>query len=472
MGRFLNSNAARPAAWPAPLPAVRSKTPRQAAAQPVQPLPITRLGIVAYFGLAMLVVRIATLPEVLFYIFHINTYLLYLVAPPAILGALFSGVVPRAMKYPAARWWLAFFCLMLIACPFSTWVGGSFARVKDYALIEFPMLFIVVAIGTTWTHVRAAFYAVAAAGLLNVLTSRLFSREDNGRIDLAASGTIGNSNDLASHLMLVLPFILFVAMDARRNKVIRLLTIVPLAYGTYTILGTASRGALIAFAAALLFAVLRGSTKQRIAALAIAGIMISAVPILLGTGTVNRLASIFGRQDDEADESKEARSYLLKQSVIYTLQHPLLGIGPSQFSNFEGKSANSEGRHGEWHETHNAFTEVSSECGIPATICFAAGILSAFVAVYRIYGKARSLGLGEVSNASFCYLLGMVGYLVTIVFLANAYRFYLPTMIGLSIVLVTGAQAEMDKSQNADVSNKLPALRGPFAPAKVRPAYR
>jgi len=133
----------------------------------------------------------------------------------------------------------------------------------------------------------------------------------------------------------------------------------------------------------------------------------------------------------------------LKQSLIYTMQHPMFGVGLGQFSNYEGQQSLAAGKVGNWHETHNAFTQVSSECGIPALIFFVLGIGSALLSVNRIYRRARRDGYKEIANASFCYLLSMVGFMVSITFLANAFRFYLPAMIGLAIALSTAAEREM-----------------------------
>jgi hypothetical protein len=63
--------------------------------------------------------------------------------------------------------------------------------------------------------------------------------------------------------------------------------------------------------------------------------------------------------------------------------------------------------------------------------------------VNRVYKQARRQGYTEIANASFCYLLSMVGYLTSIVFLSNAYRYYLPVMIGLAVCLTVCAQREM-----------------------------
>ena len=84
--------------------------------------------------------------------------------------------------------------------------------------IPFPLLFVVGGGAATWKELRAVFNTIAAGGVFNLLTTQAFNHVDqSGRTSLAASGTIGSSNDLAAHLVLVLPFILFVAMDRKQE---------------------------------------------------------------------------------------------------------------------------------------------------------------------------------------------------------------------------------------------------------------
>jgi O-antigen ligase len=252
----------------------------------------------------------------------------------------------------------------------------------------------------------------------------------------------------------VLPFLLFIAMDRRRSPVIRWSMLVPMGYGLMMILKTESRGAVIALALSFLYVLLRASAKQRMAAIAIAVALTVSVAIFFRGNSLGRLSTMFGGAETvsadvraEAKESADARTYLLKQSLIYTLQHPILGVGPGQFQNFEGQSARSEGRIGNWHATHNSLTQVSSECGVPALIFFVLGIGGAFASVSRIYRKARRGGYTDIANASFCYLLSMVAFLTSILFLANAYRFHLPVMIGLAIALSAAAEKEMARGE-------------------------
>jgi O-antigen ligase len=410
--------------------------------------PLRRFTLFA--GLGLVFTMFGVLSELLSYVLHVNTYVLYLFGPATIVGVMVTGGIGRTLQHRAAWYWLGFFVLMVLATPFSTWVGGSAAKVMDYARYSFPMLFVAGGVALTWDEVRKYFYVIGGAGLATALASRLFAASDEqGRLVLSSSGTIGKSNDLASHLVIVLPFLAFIATDPKRKALVRFPLLAVIAYGAWVILGTASRGGLIALGVVFLFVLWRASATQRLVVL-IAGLVLAiTVPLMLPGSIRARLGSLFGGQHEEAQESEESRSYLFTQSLIYTVQHPLFGVGPDQFSNFEGKTSMAQGEHGEWHATHCAFTQVSSECGIPAMICFLLGIGSACLTVNRTWKRARKQRFPEISRACFCYLTAFVGYLVTITFLANAYRFYLPAMIGLAIAISRAGNRYMDENMPA-----------------------
>jgi O-antigen ligase len=426
-------------------------------------------------GLGMLFVRFAGLPELLAALLHVNTYLLYLVGPPSILGALVTGGIGRTLRHRAAWMWIGFFACMLLALPFSSWVGGSVPLVKNYALFSFPLLFVVGGLTVTWRNVRATFATIGSAGVFFIWTASLLAKNDaEGRLTMTDTTlTIGNSNDLASHLILVLPFILFLGLNERIPAVLRFLLLLPSAYAFKIILGTASRGAVVAMAVAFLFVLFRASAKHRIVAMAAVGVMAVAAPLMINGNALERLGTLFGKESassnaelqQEARESQQARQYLLMQSLRFSIEHPVFGVGLGQFPNFVGKTAKAEGIRGQWNETHNTFTQVSSELGLPAVTFFILGIAFSFTSVSKTYRKARREGYTEIANTCFCYLLAMVAYIATIVFLANAYRFYLPAMIGLAIALKGAAEREMSASLTVEPhqfngwSNSLP-VRG------------
>lgn len=408
-----------------------------------------------YCALGALFLRISVLPEVIAYLTNVDTYLLYLVAPPALVGVLLMGGVRRTFRSKAAWLWVAFFIWMILATPFSSWRAGSLETILTYGRTCMIFLLITGGLAITWKDIKATFYAMAAAAFVNLAVSRLFIEDAAGRLTLQASGTIGNSNDLAAHLLLVLPFLFFLSMG-RKPVVVRIAVFLMIVYGIWIILGTASRGGLVSLLAVLICIMLRATLTQRLAAGLITLLLGVGFFVILPDRTVSRLGTLVGEHDQEGDESSDARWYLFKKSVVFTVQHPVFGVGPEQFANYEGKASLAQGQHGSWHATHCSLTEVSSECGIPATIFFVAALAVALGAVLKQYRKARRTGFTEVANACFCYLIAMVGFLGSLVFLASAYTFKLPAMIGMAISLSYAAAKQMQ-------------MRSPLSPGLAAP---
>ncbi len=438
--------ASKPVADAVVLPArpiAATQAPVATPADPDESHQFRKLAV--YFGLAALFVRFAVLPEVIAYITGFDTYLLYVTVPPAILLTILSGGLRRTFRFRAAYFWLAFFAWMVLAVPISFWPGGSTSAVVDYGRANLVFLVITGGLAVKWGEVRAVFYTIAAAGVVILLASQFLSYTANGRIFLALpAAPLVTPNDLAAHLLLVLPFLLFVALDRKRSPFIRIVVLLGIVYGLWIILETASRGALVALFAGFLFMLWQASAIQRTLVLGGGLILMMISLAALPSMTLNRLGNLFGEEHVEAEESGEVRSYLFHQSLLFTEEHPLFGVGPRQFANFEGKTRVEEGKFGAWKDTHCAFTQVSAECGIPALIFFLCGLGAAIVVVIRTHRRARKQGHVEITNACLCYLLSMVGFLVAITFLPLAYNFTLPAMVGLAGSMSLAAKRQLD----------------------------
>jgi O-antigen ligase len=419
--------------------------------------PVRKLSL--YFCLATLFLRLSVLPELIAYITHVNTYLLYLAAPPAILSALLMGSVRRTFQARAAYYWAAFFAWMVLAIPFSSWPGGSAGAVLSYARVDVIFLVLIGGAALNWKEVRAIFRTIAVAAVVNLASTRLFEAGTDGRVGLQASGSIGNSNDLAAQLLLVLPFLAFFMLGRGRSIIVRIAVWGLLLYGFWIVLGTASRGALVGLTVVFLGILFHVSLPKKVALLALGVFLALAAITLLPASARARLGSMFGGKHEEAAESAESRQYLLKTSLKFTIQHPIFGVGPDQFGSYEGKTSRSQGLHGNWHATHCAYTQVSSECGVPGFVFFVAGLGSAILLVSRTYRMARREGFLEIANGCFCYLLAMLGYLVALIFLSQAYSFTLPSMVGLAIALSAGARRTIEANRDSQVP--LPAEPAP-----------
>ena len=102
------------------------------------------------------------------------------------------------------------------------------------------------------------------------------------------------------------------------------------------------------------------------------------------------------------------------------------------------------GHRGMWHETHNSYTQISSECGIPALIFFVSAVVSAYRLALKTYRLARANpGNCGIAATAFSLMLGIIGFMSVIMFANFGYRFYEPALCGLCVMMYTAAQHEM-----------------------------
>jgi hypothetical protein len=407
-----------------------------------------------YFALMLIFFRFSTLHEALSILVGHPLYLLYVVGPPALIALVVTGGIPRTLKSRAALCWIGFLACLIVDIPFSSWPGGSLQFVYTYLKTEFPMLLVIGGLVLTWSECRAVFVSIGLGTLGLLFTSRLLVKDDNsGRVSLDA-GTIANANDLAAHLVLVTPFLLYVALS-RRNALTRTIAAAGVAYSVYQILSTASRGALIALVVMSLVLFVRASSAVRVATIVLVPVLGLAIFSILPRETTHRILSFSdsGSSDSEAIASTEQRTYLLQQSLLFSLYHPLFGVGPGQFSTEEGFTSRLRGERGAWHETHNTYTQISAECGATAFVLAFSGMVLTFMMASRTYNRVRrDPRLKDIATASLCLVLSLTGFYTVIIFLSDAYRFYLPALCGLAIALSRAVDHEIEALRLTDAA--------------------
>ena len=407
-----------------------------------------------YLGALLLFLQVSMLNMILSYLTRTNFRLLYLAGLPTFLAILIVGGVRRTFEGRQAYYWIGFVAWMIAAVPFSSWRSGSLALLITYLRTAFPMLFVTGGLAITWRECKVMMYAILGGAVVSLLSARFFASAawaDRAGLEF---GTVANPNDLAGHLLLVLPF-LFWRVLASRHVVVRVVAFAGVAYGLYVILESGSRGALVGLAAAGLFFLWRGSARQKVVLLAGAPILFAVLVTMVPQHVLHRMSSISADNpegDAGARESTAMRMYVLRKSLAYTFQHPLFGVGPGQFGEYEGMHNQLAGMtHGYWHGAHNSYTEVSSECGIVAALFYVAAIFSSFRLLASVFRQARARGdCQDIRWAAFCIMLGMVGYCTAITFLNFAYFFYLPAMVGLAITFNRAAQREFS-ARGADL---------------------
>jgi O-antigen ligase len=155
--------------------------------------------------------------------------------------------------------------------------------------------------------------------------------------------------------------------------------------------------------------------------------------------------------------SSSNRMQMLLRSLELTAKHPLFGVGPGMFPVAENDMAVAEGKRGAWLGTHNSFTEVSSECGIPAFLFYSAILLLSLKKSYSLYRRTKANPeWKEISTHALALNYSLIAFFVTGIFVHSAYTALLPVLAGLTVSLVRTAE---------------PLLAAASAPAPAPPAF-
>jgi O-antigen ligase len=407
--------------------------------------PLRKLGL--YLALAFIFCRFSLLGEVVETKLNFDPHLVRIIGIPTIVLAVITGGLWRVFQSRIAYAWLGLLIWMALSTPVSYWPGGSSSLVINYLKGQLPMVLIIGGLVLTWRECKLVLGSIALACAVNVLCGRFFvaSADTDSRLSLEL-GTIGNANDLTAHLFFVLPMVIFVLLISDRGWLRKILCLVVLGFGVYFCAATGSRGGLVAFAVACIFILFRAPGQVRIGALAAAAVMLLFAVAAVSQPVLHRYATLFTNDSDdlEAVQSTAARTHLLKASIRFTMEHPVFGVGPGEFSDYEAAVAKTEGKRGTWLVTHNAYTQVSSEVGIPALLFFLAAIVMSFRTFGRVQRAARAHPqLRSMAIACFCCQLSLVGFCTAIMFLSLAYTMYLPTMGGLAMAFSRSLEREL-----------------------------
>jgi O-antigen ligase/polysaccharide polymerase Wzy-like membrane protein len=285
------------------------------------------------------------------------------------------------------------FVHLCLTIPFAVWRGGSFqVVVMEFSKVVLIVVSLVVVI-TTMARLRKLLFVQAAAVTAMAIfaatgRSRLLLPNEafGDRVKGAEGGLFENPNDLAFIVALTFP-LCFAFMLTAKGWLRKAFWAVGLVLMVYTVMITYSRGGLIAMAVGAAVTLWEFGVKGRryhlILLTALAGIFL----IVAGSPAnyADRVKSIFD-PDSDPTGSSQARRDLFYQSVDITKQHPLLGVGPGNFQVISGT----------WHATHDSYTQLSAEGGIPALLLFVLILMWAFSnvrLVQKIVPRESELGL-------------------------------------------------------------------------------
>lgn len=364
-----------------------------------------------------------------------------------------------AVKGSIGKAMLGFTIWMAACVPFSVWKGGS----KDLFVsswLGFSFVIFLAVAGLTinykqWTKLMSI---MTWALFAFVVIVNIWGMNKNGRLFLE-QGKFANPNEMAQALLLGLP-LWGSRMAITKSGLQKVFGLGVMLLMLATTFRTGSRGAMIAFLAMLLVAFLRGSVVDKMKLVMASVLFLGFIVTVMPGKLVSRYKTAVNEEDAEVDpdadlasalSSTQSRKELLKHSLILTLHNPLFGVGPGMFTVADDAYVKSiGGRKGVWLGTHNSYTQVSSEMGIPGFLFFAASIWFSLTSTNRIFRRTRGdPRLEDMGTAAMGLHYALIIYAVTVLFEHIAYTIMLPVFAGLAAALVRTAEAEIVRLQSA-----------------------
>jgi O-antigen ligase len=402
-------------------------------------------------------------------LFGTNAYVSAISAVLLPVAVLMAGNARRCAQLSLARWWIAFGVWLAICAPFSVWKTGTLELLSAYYFRTFLLYFAVCACAVSARQLTKLMYTLSAGtGLIVIICFAFGAISDEGRFSVPSSvfSFLANANELALALLFGILILIYPFFRKPRSARLASLTLIPVA--AVFMLKTGSRGVLLSLAAVLITAFLISRSKARLVALGFFLVIVAviAVPSAIrhrlmyiavteGTSPVSHLG------DPTARASQAEREDLLVDSIKMTLRHPVFGVGPGQFAAARWSQITARREWAHWLGTHNSYTQVSSEAGIPGLVFYVASIVLCLQMNYRVYRETASRqGLEDYAGLSFCMLLSTVMYSISTLFFNIAYTSYFPTIAGitsatyLALDRVTSGQPRTHASTNAATSNQ------------------
>lgn len=309
---------------------------------------------------------------------------------------------------------------------------------REVAWLEFSSTFIrcivifvvIVNVVRTEARLKGLIFLAIAAGLwlsfeavndyrLGLLTVEGYRAAGRG------TGIFGNTNDMALHLVTILPITVALMIGSKGAMRKLLYGFCAMAMIAAIVLSY-SRGAFIGMLIVFLFIAWKLGSQRRLeivfAVLGFAGVLIVLAPDKYGS----RLLSIFIPSLD-TEGSADSRRGELFRSIYVALRHPLLGIGMANYQpemSYRGLV------------THNSYTQVASEMGMTALVCYVLFIVTPL----KKLGQIARETFATRRDSRFYYLaLGLqaslIAYLISSFFLSVAYVWYIYYLVGFAVCL-------------------------------------
>lgn len=392
-----------------------------------------------------------------------------------------SGSFTRAFQNRIGRYVLCFTVWMVLSLPFSVWKGGTFGVLTNQWWPSLVVFMAAAGLIADYHQYRLSVTVMAIAIFVLSIFCLHYGTMDTGRLWMANRSRFANPNDMAQAMLIGIPF--WVALSKKSaSPVVKLVCGLVLLTMTYIISKTGSRGAMISFGVLYLVMLYHATAIGKARLLLLGGLFLCSALAFLPSALKDRYKTLFSEDKAEAAETGEAgmlnsavtsvesRQHLLRQSLILTAKHPLFGVGAGQFPVAENDLSMAQGKKkGSWLGTHNSFTQVASEMGLPGAFFYLSIFFWSLRMTNSIYKEAKDhRELVEIASHAEALFLSLVCLAITDLFIHVAYTMLLPVMAGLTVSLVNTTRPVFAEFHRRKASALPPPMARPVYPVMRR----
>ena len=333
---------------------------------------------------------------------------------------------------------------VILSIPFSSYIKVSFEfyeyifKIQLVAFSTYAILnsskrifyFIMVLVGYHMVLVK------------NTITGAMQTRDTfrHGASGLAQSSFMGDANDFALAINIMLPFVFYMIFYVK-NVILKLLLAVVSVYFIIGIVISNSRGGFITLTAVVLFLIIQ--SKQKVVGIIAAMMVFVFLFAFAPDSYVDRIKTLKGSALEEGDTGY-GRLTLWDAGVKMMLDNPLTGVGLARYQAAYGEKYHREGDR-KWRVTHSSYIAVGAEAGVFALLFY-------LLLLYRIFktnlrNREALLATGNENHVPF-YLskaltVSLLAYCVGSLALTVWYYIHIYLILFLTLAVQQAARVEL-----------------------------
>jgi len=441
------------------------------------------------------------LTAVLGFSYAFNSRVLEVTVPylhiPLLLGfiaglcALATGNLFQTFKTTGGALYLLLTFWFALGVPFAYWSGGSLGHLKTWIITTLVTWGFITGLTVTYRECKLLLNTV----VLSATTAAVLSLAGRGSMDREGrlgleQGRLSNPNYFALVLLTALPFIWrWFAGEGTSPGLRRLFTAGLGITATMALLQTGSRAGLYGLGVMLILAILRVDLLRKIQIGFAAAVLLVAAFAALPQHLQDRYFTFSSTRGDDFANSFDAqvagaaagstlqREQVFRQSISVTLRNPIFGVGLGNFAPYVHQTyVTLDGKMEAYLGTHNTYTQISSEGGIPALLIFIAIIVTAWRSVARLIratGHDERAEVRDIRRTACAMQVCLGSFLFFLFFIHMGYDPFPHIMLGLALIVARTGERELnelnaEQAGTADGGNQ----KGPAAPAGGIPFRR